>query len=89
MRSPTSLATGRVQLNSSTATLIVAARPSRAKLRLEFGSGILIGPSGVTASTGFTLAAGNSGEVEIETGDAVYGISLSGTPTVGFLETFD
>lgn len=88
-RSPTKLDTGQAQLNTTSPTLIVSARESRVKLKLAFGSGILIGPSGFSASTGFLLNSGNSGETELETGDAVYGLATSGTPTVQFLETFD
>lgn len=83
-----SIHSGQVQLNSSTATLIVPARPGRKKLRLTFGNGVFIGASGVTGSTGYFLS-NPSTEIELETTDDLYGISSSGTPTVGFLETFD
>lgn len=83
------LTSGAVQLNSSTATLIVAARSSRKVLKLAFGSGVAIGDSGLDLSNKFDLNSGNSGETEIETSDAVYGISVSGTPTIKFIELHD
>lgn len=86
---PSKLSSGSVQLNSSTATQIVAARGSRKRLRLAFGSGpIYVGDSAVTVSNGYPLG-GDLREAEIETSDSLYGISASGTPTISFLETYD
>lgn len=90
--SPSSLATGRVTVGTS-ATLIVAARSGRAKVRLSFPSAppVFLGGSDVTTSDGYTppLNANGSTEVELGTEDAVYGIVTSGTVVVPFIELYD
>lgn len=49
---------------------------------------VVLGPSGVTATTGFTIASGvNFGPIELGTGEALYGIVASGTQAVGVLRT--
>lgn len=87
--SSTKLTSGKVTLNSSTATQIVAAQPGRKKVILDFGSGITFGDSSLTPLNGVSLNQGNSGNAELETQDAVFGIAVSGTPSVGFIELHD
>jgi hypothetical protein len=81
---------GQQVLNASTATLLMAARPTR-RCALVTNSDatitIYVGNAGVTASTGQPIKAGNSLTMPI-TG-AIYAIAASGTPTAGFSEAYD
>lgn len=45
-----------------------------------------IGAAGVTTGTGFELKAGESISVDLDAGEALYGIVTSGTGTVHVLE---
>lgn len=89
MSSSTKLTSGSVTLNSSTAALIVAARPGRKLLKIVAGSGVTIGDSSLNSSNGYPPNSGNPGMESFETQDALYGISSSGTPSVQFIELHD
>ena len=87
---PDGLAHGSVVVGT-TATLIVPARKSRRKLLLPL-SNVWVGAAGVTPSYGFplmnSLGLGNP-TMGLETADALYGVTASGSATVQFLEFFD
>jgi len=84
------MATGQAALNSSTATLVIAARPTRRSALVTNTSAsinVWVGNSGVTNSTGQLIAPGNS--LTIPSTVAVYAISASATPTVTTTEVYD
>lgn len=96
MTLPASINTGQVTM-TSTAALIVAARPSRRKLKLSFNtpgssSPIALGDSTVSTTSGFlplvTPSIGG-GTVELETSSAIYGIATGSNCLVSFIETYD
>ena len=74
-----------VVLNSSTATLVAAANPSRRRAIIQNISGSIIswfGPDDtVVANDGLRIAVNS--EEPLETTAAIYGISASGTPARG------
>lgn len=83
------MAVGQVAINNTSATLIVAERASRSKLRLLPEGQVYIGnDSSVTQTTGYLLQGGP--EFELETGAAVYAIHASSSAAkVSFAETYD
>ena len=88
-----SFATSQASIGTS-ASLIVTARtggPGTGRIAVTlYNTGtqtVYCGPtSGVTSSTGMPLAA--AAAVTIDTTAAIYGISASGTQTIGVMETF-
>lgn len=48
---------------------------------------VYVGGAAVTASTGFPLLAGGSLSVDLDGGEALYGVTASGSVTVGVLRT--
>ena len=85
MRAPSSVATGRVNLNSTTATQIVPQRLSRVRILLEPGSQIIVGDADVTVSTGYPV----SGVADWETAAELWALSGAPTETVLFIEFYD
>lgn len=83
---PNAINSGQVSVGM-TATLIVAANPSRRKLWLN--GGCRIGPSGVSTSTGFDITSTPNGYFELETAAEVWGVVGSGSVTLSYLEFFD
>lgn len=88
MSAPGNIATGQVQLSSTSATQIVAARTERVRLYLKLRPDVFIGPTGVNLSTGFEPPLDESGVFEMESAAAVFGIASVGSPTIEFLEIF-
>ena len=88
MSAPGNIATGQVTVNSIAATQIVAARTERVQLFLRMNPQVLIGPSGVTAETGFHPPLDESGVAQIDTAAAVFAIAELGSPTVEFIEIY-
>lgn len=84
----TTIVTGQVTLNSSSSLQIVAARPGREQLILRLTSGVRIGPSGVTTSTGAVPPVDPLGFATLETEAEVHGIAAVGTSRVEFIELF-
>lgn len=86
------LATSQVALNSSTATLIVAAREGRKSVTLtQLGSvDVYVGnSSAVTTSTGDLLLGTKGTQKVIYSASAIWGISASATPSVSYSENYD
>lgn len=85
-RGALSINTGQAAVTTS-ASLVVAARPGRSKVTLTPTSATVfyVGGAGVTTGTGLYVAAG--GAVTIETMAAVYAVAATAL-TVSFLETF-
>lgn len=82
--------TAQVALNSSTATLIFAARTTRRSALVTNTSTsvtIYVGGASVTSGTGQPIALGNS--LTIPSTAAIYGISASSTPTAAGSEVWD
>ena len=75
---------------STTASLVVAARPGRTQTTFINHSSIdvYLGPSGVTAANGILLAGTKGTQITIPGGAALYGIAASGTPAVGVVEAY-
>ena len=49
---------------------------------------VVVGPAGVTATTGFTIASGvNFGPIQLGSGEALYGIVGTGTQAIGVRRT--
>ena len=48
---------------------------------------VYLGPSGVTSSTGFKLAAGAVAALDVEPGDTLYAIATGGTVVVHVLRS--
>ena len=82
------IATGQVTLVTGTATQIVAARAGRKELRLQgLQTSSLVGPDdSLTASNGFRYAIDTA---SIPTEEAVWGIRVSGTGVVSYMEIYD
>jgi hypothetical protein len=80
---------GQVSLTSS-ATLIVAARPGRKEVTIVNNSTTMLylGGSGVTTTTGLLLAGVTGEGVTISGGAAIYGVVASGSEPVSFLEVY-
>lgn len=84
------LATSQTATNAVTATLIVAARPTRRSALVTNTStsiSVYIGNSGVTSTTGQLLIAGAACTFPVNC--ALYAISASSTPTVCVSEAYD
>lgn len=83
-----------VALNSSTATLIYTANgPTRVRIRHGSGGNVFIGDSTVVVNDGWLLyfdadqpQEGHL-DLDLQTGDSVYGISSTGSPTINVLVT--
>jgi len=84
-----SIATNQVSIAAS-ATQIVAARAGRkAVLILNEGTiEVRLGGAGVTTATGLLLYGARGAGVAIDGGAAVYGIVVSGTQNVSYVETW-
>jgi hypothetical protein len=87
-----SIASAQTSVGTS-ASLIVAARtgaPGTGRIAATFYNAgavtVYLGPSGVTASTGFALAPGAT--FTFNSATAFYGITASGTATVSAMETY-
>lgn len=85
-----SIATAQVTINRTSATLLVAVRAARTLLTIQKGVGdgqVFIGPTGVTATTGYKIVTGEL-SLQAFTGE-LWGINDAGTSnTVGILELF-
>lgn len=84
-----SIATDQVAL-STTAAQVVAARNQRHRVvikNIDSTITIYVGASGVTASDGFQLLAGES--VALHTTAAVFAVAASGTPSAAYLEEYE
>lgn len=82
--------TTQVALNSSSATLVLAANSTRRSALVTNMSAtinIYVGPSNVTTSNGQLIAPGNS--LTIPATVAIYAISASSTPTVCATEVYN
>lgn len=89
-----SIATGQVALNSSTPTVVVAARRGRVRVvvrNLSASITVYVGGSAVAAGDGFPIFSNTpAGEsLSIFTEAAVYAIAASGTPSVAYFEEYD
>lgn len=83
-------ATGQAALNSSTATSLMSARPTRRCALVTNTSAtvnIYVGGAAVATSTGQLIAPGNS--LTIPFTGAIYAISASSTPTASYCEAYD
>jgi len=82
--------TAQVALNSSTATLVLAANATRRSAIVSNMSAtinIFVGPSTVTAANGQIIPPGSSLTIPITA--AIYAISASSTPSVSVAEAFN
>jgi hypothetical protein len=86
-RGSSSMNTGQVQVNNTTAVQVVAARPNRRSVTLAPSSQFtyFVGNSGVTATTGLAVLSG--GSVTLLTTAAVFVIAQSTGPMT-FMEVF-
>jgi hypothetical protein len=91
---------GQVATNSSTATLIVAAANANTiyvgkgqtprtvvLLNVDASNDVYIGNASVTSGNGYRLAHTTSVTLTLDANDALYGLALSSTPTIHFLES--
>lgn len=71
----------------TTATPIVATSTGGLRAVLSNGgpADVFIGPSGVTTGTGFKLPGGGTISVQLDAGEAIFGVVASGTSTVSVL----
>lgn len=83
-----SVATGQVAVGT-TATLVAPARPGRRRVMVSVGAAnaCAFGNAGVTATTGFALAAAAGASVTLDFAGALYG-ACSASTTVSFIEQF-
>lgn len=75
---------------TGTATLVVPVNASRRSVTIKNQSPsvtIYVGKTGVTTTTGIELKAGES--ISIDFVGAIYAISESGLPVIGFIESYD
>ena len=84
------IATNQVSITSA-ATAIVAARSTRRSvLIINHGTtDVYIGGAAVTTSTGILLAGTEGAAIGIGTTAAVYGIVVSSSQTVSYIESYD
>ena len=84
------IATNQVSITSA-ATAIVAARATRRSvLIINHGTtDVYIGGASVTTSTGILLAGTEGAAIGIGTTAAVYGIVVSSSQTVSYIENYD
>jgi hypothetical protein len=82
-----SISTGQVQVNNTAAVQVVSARSGRRSVTLAPSSQFtyFVGPSGVTAMTGFAVL--NGGAITLHTTSAVFVIAQSTGPMT-FVETY-
>jgi hypothetical protein len=94
------MTSGQVALNSTTATLVVAAASSNT-VYVGRGSNprsvqifnpdaaidIYLGTATVTSGTGYKLLHGTSINLVLSASDSLYAISASATPTVHYIES--
>jgi hypothetical protein len=84
----------QVPVGASTPVLLAAAPPGLtpgqigwAYLSNGSGAAVLLGGPGVTSANGATLAATTAIGVPLFSGDRVFGITATGSTTVGVLQT--
>lgn len=87
-RGTSNLAANQVSVTTA-ATLIAAARTNRSKIIVSVGAAntCAFGNTGVTASTGFALAAAVGASLTLDTQAALYGV-CSATTTVSYIEQY-
>lgn len=71
----------------TSATSVIAAGVAglRAVVRNAGSTSVFLGPAGVTTTTGYELAAGDSVEVPVNGGGEVFGVVATGTEPVHVL----
>lgn len=87
----TTLVSGQVAVTSGSATLITPLRTTRTKFLLYCPVGIYLGPSSVTASTGYPPfgTSGQGGVIDLTSVlDAIYALTLGSNATVYYLDDF-
>jgi hypothetical protein len=82
------IATGQVAVGASP-ILIVAARVGRQRVTISVGAAnaCVVGPAGVSATTGFPLPVANQ-SITIDTAAAIYGNCPTASTTVSYVETY-
>lgn len=83
------MANGQVAASTIAATLVTAraTRRSVTILNMDAAINVFVGVATVTAANGLRLAAGQS--ISIDSATLIQVIAASGTPSVGYLETYD
>jgi|SRR3990167_2622633 len=85
----TQIATGQVSVTTAVTAIVPAREARRVVLikNLAASPTLYIGSGRVTTSTGFEVLAGSS--IEISANAAIFGVTVSGTATVHYVEEWD
>lgn len=81
------VSSGQVSVGTSATSIVSASNGASVRVRNAGSAAVFLGPSGVTTSNGYELAAGSAVDLVLEAGEEVFGIVATGSETVHFLST--